>query len=298
MKLAAPFQLHCEYEDVIDEYNINYDPKKYVKTDKLNQAANVEKDSQLLLDKLIAFVEQTPRRINISIPNSEIPISHLAIVNKMHDNIYVKLNIRQVHYIDELKEKGIKFFVDNSAPISNFCLLDEILKLGVTDIYIADDLCYCMEEVHDKCEELEVQIRLILNRIPSTTPFANQDIYSPIFSPRDYEVLDQYIDVAEFDCYYSEENDAYNWSLFNVLYKSWFIRHDWFNDLREINKDLQIFYPVRTIMPLFMERKTNCGRACAVSNSCHKCETVMELAEMLYDDGVYIKTEGKNEESE
>lgn len=47
-------------------------------------------------------------------------------------------------------------------------------------------------------------------------------------------------------------------------------------------------------MPDFIERKMNCGRQCVYNDRCRKCDTVMEIAESLYDDGVYIK-QGKKE---
>ena len=115
MKLATPFQLHCDYEDVIDEWNINYDPYKYTKTDKLNQTANKKEESQMLFDKLITFVEQYPnKRINIAITDNNIPVSHLVTLNKLHDNVYVKLNIYQQRYATEFKNKGIKFFFNST----------------------------------------------------------------------------------------------------------------------------------------------------------------------------------------
>lgn len=290
MKLATPFQLHCKYEDVIDEWNINYDPYKYTKTDKLNQAADIKQESQMLFDKLISFVEAYPhKRINISIPDLDIPINHLVTLTKIHNNIYVKLRRHQFNYVEKLKDKNINFFFDNTVPVSTFILLDELIGLGVSDVYIADDLCYNLEKVSKRCKKDNVQVRLILNRIPATTPHASEDVRAPIFTPRHFEVLNKFIDVAEFDCSYIDDSDAYNWSVFNVLYRSWFLNHDWYNDLREINKDLRIFYPVRQEMPLFIERKVECGRQCVYNNMCHKCETVIEIARSLYEDNAYVK---------
>ena len=292
MKLATPFQLHCSYEDVINEWNINYDPYKYTKNDKLNQATNTVQESQMLFDKLISFVQTySDKRINIAITDVRIPVNHLITLNKINPNIHIRLNLYQFSYIDKLKKENIKFFFDSDLPVSTFILLDELIRLGVTDVYIADDLCYNLEKVSKRCKKDNIQIRLILNKIPVTTPTAYTDVRAPIFTPRHFEVLDQYIDVAEFDCFYNNESDAYNWKVFNVLYKSWFIKHDWYNDLREINKDLEIFYPVRQEMPNFIERKVNCGRKCVYDDICYKCDTVVELANLLYDDGVYIKIE-------
>jgi len=247
----------------------------------------------MLFDKLLSFCNQySGKRINIAITSSEMPISHLSTLNKIYDNIYVRLNVAQYQYVEKLKEKGIKFFFDYTLPASNFVLLDKLIQMGVSDVYIADDLCYRLEDVSNRCKNSNVQIRLILNRIPSTVPAAGSDIHSPIFTPRHYSQLNEYIDVAEFDCYYEFESDAYNWNMFTVLYKAWFIKHDWYNDLREINLDLEIFYPVRQEMPNFIERKLNCGRQCVYNDRCHKCETVIELAQMMYEDGTYIIKEG------
>lgn len=297
MKLATPFQLYSEYEDVIDEWNINYDPYKYSKTDKLHQAAAQKNESEMLFDKLISFVEKYPnKRINIAIPDTDIPIRHFNTLNKIHDNIFIKLNLYQFNWAKKLKENNIKFFFDITVPITTFTLLDEVIKLGVTDIYVADDMCYNLDNVRAACDKHGIQIRLILNRIPATTFGANTDIRAPIFSPRHFEILDNYIDVAEFDCFYEKESDAYNWGLFKVLYKAWFINHDWWNDLREINYDLEIFYPVRQELPNFIKRKINCGRKCVYSKRCNKCEIVMEIANEFYEEGSYIKlNKGRNE---
>ena len=251
----------------------------------------------MLFDKLISFVENySNKRINIRIIGNDIPLNHLVTLSRINKNIHVKLDLYQFSCVERLKEKDIKFYFDQHVPATTFIFLDELLNLGVSDVYIADDLCYNLENVSKRCKKDGVQIRLILNRIPATTPYAFSDVRAPIFTPRNFPELDQYIDVAEFDCFYEDESDAYNWNKFNVLYKAWFKKHDWFNDLREINSDLEIFYPVRQQMPNFIERKLNCGRQCVYNDRCRKCDIVMEIAELLYEDDVYIKQpKGKKE---
>ena len=110
----------------------------------------------------------------------------------------------------QLQQNNIKFFFGKELPITSFTLLDEMFANGVSDIYIADDLCYNLAKVSKRCKEKGVQIRLILNRIPITSLLAYDDVRAPIFSPRHYEELNKYIDVAEFDCYYEDTSDAYN----------------------------------------------------------------------------------------
>lgn len=80
-----------------------------------------------------------------------------------------------------------------------------MLKLNVSDIYIYDALCYQMPIVKDKCNKQNIQIRLVLNKIPTNQPNAGQDYRAPIFTPRDMDTLENFIDVAEFDCF-SDKN--------------------------------------------------------------------------------------------
>ena len=210
-------------------------------------------------------------------------------MKKISDNVYIKLSIYQTQYVKQFQENDIKFFFDNTVPVSTLTFLDALIKIGVTDVYIADDLCYKLPRVSKACKKNNVQIRLILNRIPTTAPNIGEDIRHPIFTPRHYYELDKYIDVAEFDCFYENESDAYNWSVFKVLYKAWFKKHDWWNDLREINKDVKFFYPVRQELESLIQRKVDCGHRCVWNDRCHKCDFILELAKDFYDSDLYIK---------
>ena len=73
-------------------------------------------------------------------------------------------------------------------------------SLGVSDIYISDDLFYNLEKVKQFTVANDIQIRMVLNRAASTSPDRNNDIRGPFVSPRDMDILEQYIDIGEFDC--------------------------------------------------------------------------------------------------
>lgn len=170
------------------------------------------------MQKLIDFCELYPnKRINILFKN-DIDFEILNVINKIHNSLYVRIINQQIPLIKKLQEENIKFFFDETLPCSSLGLLDYMLKLGVTDIYIYDTLCYLMPSVKKRCEEAGVQIRLVLNKIPAFQLDAGSDYRAPIFTPRDMEILEQYIDVAEFDCF--KENGFYDWHKFNVLYNA------------------------------------------------------------------------------
>lgn len=205
MKLATPFDLNVDYIKNTNEFNILY------------------KSETATLDKLISFFENyLDIRINIEFED-EIKIEYLKILQKIHNDFAVRIiSSSQAKKITELKENNIKFFFDNDfLPCYSFALLDMMISLGVSDIYISDILCYNMEKVKELCEQNNIQIRLVLNLIPQLSPNKNTDIKAPIFNPRDREELDKYIDVAEFEC-----GSPYDWHKEFVYYKAWFIKED------------------------------------------------------------------------
>ena len=76
-----------------------------------------------------------------------------------------------------------------------------MLFIGTTDIYPYDTLWYNMDVVAQRCQENNVNIRLVLNEIPTLQPNAGEDYRSPIFTPRDVNMLEEYVDTVEFNCY-------------------------------------------------------------------------------------------------
>lgn len=63
--------------------------------------------------------------------------------------------------------------------IDSFRLLEYVASLGVTDVYITDDLCYNLEMVRRACNKYNIRTRLIINRIPSSRPDKGIDPRSP-----------------------------------------------------------------------------------------------------------------------
>lgn len=102
--------------------------------------------------------------------------------------------------IELLKQKKINFYFDTSYVCSNFVLFAAMIAMGVSDIYAYDDLFYNLKKVSKTCKEHNIQIRTVLNRVASTSPGKGFDIRGPFITPRDMNVLEEYIDVAEFDC--------------------------------------------------------------------------------------------------
>ena len=87
MKLAIPFKLCNEYNDIAKEFNINFDKNKNS------------------LDKLFEFIEEfSDHRINISFPKG-VDVSIAKKETKVGDNVYYRLKPQDALYIKELNDE-------------------------------------------------------------------------------------------------------------------------------------------------------------------------------------------------
>lgn len=262
--LAIPYKFkgNEELNEIASEFNILFD------------------DDRNTLDRIIYFMQQYEgKRFNICFKNGiNMPI--VKSIASVTDKACFRLKPSDVQYIEELKENNVKYFFDKEMLVTDYTNLDAYVRAGVTDVYIGDDLCYNLKDVSNYLEENNIKMRLVLNRIPATSMDRNINPKSPIYRPQDFDLLNIYFDMFEFDVGdYGNEN----WNKLNVLYKTWFKNQYWHGDLREINEDLQILFPNDMIIPEFTSYKVNCERRCnqRATSSCRKCEQFLNIAYQL-----------------
>lgn len=138
-------------------------------------------------------------RFNIAIDTSEYSFDYakLKILNAIHHNLYFIIPPRE-EICTILRKNNIKFYFDSSAAATNFRSLEQLAKIGVSSIYIADDLCYDLKRVRAACDKYGLEIRWILDAIPSFFSNKTMDVRAPIMLPECIDDLDKYIDVFEF----------------------------------------------------------------------------------------------------
>lgn len=280
MKLAAPYTSNKKWKEIPDEYNLTFK-----KTSKINR-----------LQDFCEFC--AGKRVNVCFQDINIPINELEKIYKLYPNLYIRLLPTQIKEMFILKEKGMKYFFDVSMPCYSGAVLDFLINAGVTDIYLYDSLWYVLPQVSKRCKAENINIRLILNRIPSLRPDAGTDYCAPIFSPIDMDYLDKYVDTGEFDCYIGDQNEAYDWHKFNVYYKAWYVNKQWLGYLNELNIELQLSIPVSSLPPNFIKRRCECGRRCSLDSRCTHCKDYIDLANNLAAVGIYFegqKTENSAE---
>ena len=269
VNLAIPFRVHNVRNDLVSEFNVRF-------TEGRNS-----------FEKFIDFINMyLDKRINVRF-FGEFPMHVITTVDKLSDNIYVRLGQDQFMMIEELKNNGIKYFFESEANFTyNLSSLDSATAIGVTDIYPTDDLLYDLRNTKRFCDEHNINMRLVLNRIPMTTVNKGTDYKSQIYRPQDKEFLDEYFTTYEFDC-----GQPVDWAKFDVLYRAWFDRGGWNGDLEEINDDLQVSYPNLSVIPNLTNIEGSCERRCTkrINNPCDKCNQFMRTAISMANTGIYLK---------
>lgn len=267
--VACPYSINSKYNDIVSEFNI-----------KFNKTSTLE--------SVLDFIQKYDKYVRINIEftdNLDIGIS--KSVNRISDNVFIRVSRKDINLAKELKENNIKFFFDASFPAINKMLLNDMVELGVSDVYIADDLCYNLSNTSKYCHSHNVNLRLILNRIPSTSLFKGENIRDMFFCPSDIDGLSEYYDTFEFDC-----GDPFEWNKFNVLYRTFFIKKQWDGNIQEINKDIKFLIMNNTILNNFTYYKSNCKYKCRfiTDSKCRKCDQVKAIADMLYKKNIRFKT--------
>ena len=250
MKLAAPFTLNPKFTELPDEYILRF---------------RENADPEALLDFAEAYSEKD---ISLIFEGIDINIDLLEQAVEKNPNIKVCLYNYQMGQIDELKEKNLKFYFSQfDYPCSCMSFLDDCIRLGVSDIYVADDLRYNLRNVKTVCNKNNIKIRMVLNRTHTLSQFGGFLSTDPFYCPKDYEALSEYVDIGEFDC-----GLPYHWDWFEDYYNAWYKYHDYIGSLSDINPDLYFNYPVQHAYKNFNRVKMTCQRHCLWDDSCGICQ--------------------------
>ena len=273
MKFAAPYQLNdCTIDyDSIDEFNILF-------------------TSNSTYDDLRKFLQLYPNhRINIEYEEGY-DVESLFLFFSEHNQLYWRMKNYDLPHIRECRDKKINFFLDKSLPVYSYSLLEWVLANEPTDIYITDDLTYNLEEVTKQCYEKGIHLRVVLNKMPTLSSITASCPSIQVYRPQDYDFLSEYYTVGEFDC-----GEPYDWVKAEVLYRRWYIDHDWNDDLDFMNPDLVLPYPTKSIPPELTRLRSKCKHRCTMSanNMCRKCQRLLEMGYMnadrnlIYNDSEY-----------
>ena len=130
MDVAIPFKFKGKLNDKVQQFNIFFDPN--------------END----FDTLIDFIQEYQDKIvNIEYRNG-VDVKTASALSKISDNVRFRLRAEDIQKTSQLREKGCKYFFDNSFAVESWTDLYRFVNdYGVSDIYVCNDLAYQLDEV-------------------------------------------------------------------------------------------------------------------------------------------------------
>ena len=253
---------HMQYINEANEWTIKYNSKDTTLLDFLD----LHKD----------------KRINIYVSGEEAlttPISLFEELCKKYNNIYLKLDMKYFYKKD--KKYNFKFFFDEL--VNDWDVLIGLLKYGVTDIYIVENLGFELDKVAEIAAQYNAQVRVYPNVAQSkfeTTP----PLKKFFIRPEDIKAYEEYIDILEF---FDADTQL------DTYYKIYAIDKKWFGKLNEIIKNFNFDIDNKYIIPRFGEKRRVCNKKCLKGGICSRCDNIEELAKTLEQSKIVIWNDEK-----
>lgn len=199
----------------------------------------------------------------------------------------VLLSVNQKEAIKLMQNEKIKFFIKEYAD--SWDMLHSLVLIGVTDVYIANDFAFSMQDIATYCHSNNVAIRVYPNVAQTNAYFKDK---LPTFKfffirPEDLRFYEGLVDTIEFYC--SDENQ-------NILYK---IYKDgkWRGDLSILILGLDENANGNMIAPGFAQGRLNCGKRCSYTG-CRRCDSILALADKMSENGYKFGEEREEENNE
>ena len=186
-------------------------------------------------------------------------------------------DINNEQLMQTFKNAEVSFFF--IEIVKSWTHLNALIKKGVSDIYVAENLCFAIDKVAALAHKAGIKIRTFPN--VAQKDLADYDIYSFFIRPEDIHYYEKYIDVCEFFTE-TDKNNA------DIYYKIYAIDKKWFGDLQEIIIGLNQPLDSRYIIKQFAEARSKCEQKCFKGIPCNICEHVLDLMKTLKEKNLLI----------
>lgn len=258
MKYCVDFDTRFQYINEIDEIIIKYNKQK---ADALKYIQEHPKNCVILYIDNVED-EETKKELN--------KLSQIALE---HPEFNFKVEFAEMIYNIQEYNYHFKYFFH--TYVNTWDRFIGILNLGVSDIYIIDELGFELDKIAEIAHKNNVSIRCFAN-IAQSSWVDTPSIKKFFIRPEDISFYENFIDVIYFTGKIEEINIYYD------IYKN---DKKWFGKLNEIILNLdendEIDLDSRYIIPRFAEVRVKCGKKCLKGNNCQICERIYELSQSL-----------------
>lgn len=184
--------------------------------------------------------------------------------------------------LEKFKEHNIGYFFTTHA--NTWDKLHGLLEMGVTDVFVTEELGFSLDKVRKAVDAYGAQIRVFPNLAQSS--FEQTPPLKKFFiRPEDTPIYDQYIDV--FDFTYWRTKELPNKEIQNVNYEIYVKKQKWAGDLSDFIVWLDEPIDSRFIVDIFGERRAKCDKRCFKGTPCHLCEAITDFSVTLGEKGIY-----------
>jgi len=265
MKYSLNYNQNTEYAECIskaNEWNIVYNSKDTT----LLEFLNLHKD----------------KRINIYF-KEKVEQKFLEDLCDKYNNIYLKLNYQEYKdfFLDEQNKPKIRFFFD--IEINDIDILNGVLKLGVTDVYLVENLCFELKELSTIIHSYNTSIRVYPN-VAQSKWYNTPALKKFFIRPEDIDFYEDYIDTIEL---YNVDKQI------DIYYNIYAIKKKWFGKLNEIIIDFNSEIDNKYIIPRFAEMRIKCNKKCFKGGRCRRCDIIEQLSDSLEAGEIVVKIDNK-----
>lgn len=198
-------------------------------------------------------------------------------------NVAIRLSEYEEELLPQLKECKIDFFFNKF--INNWEELHKYINLGVSDLYIVEDLCFELDKVKNLVNNIKIRTfpNVSQKKVIETSP-----IKTFFIRPEDVNTYSKYVDILEF--FGDGKKDEIYYKIYNNDKK-------WYGDLQELIIDLGEEVDSRFIIPKFAEKRIKCGRKCLKGDNCKICDRILELSQNLKESKLIVRVDKEEKDN-
>lgn len=223
------------------------------------------------LGLVIKYMKEHPeKRLIVEVPNKDCDVVKLQQQCDIlkEENINYTISTESFSLLNTLIEKGYNAFLD--FPFTDYEIVDESIKIGVTDIWIDGPLAFDLPNINKILKDTNIKIRIKPNGTKNNLTFLT-DIKSFFIRPEDLYLYKDYIDTIDF----KELNNHREETLLSI-YK----RGNFDHQINYLINDLDCTILNSSIPEIFGKNRLECRQRCKSNpNSCHSCPLAINLAQ-------------------
>lgn len=162
--------------------------------------------------------------------------------------------------------------------VNNFAQLHYMFTKNVSEIYVAEGICFDLERAKRACKRYGVQLRAFPN-VAQAEVKQTPALHKFFIRPEDVEEYSDCIDTLEF------------WGPLDrqaTLHKI-YTKGIWFGDLNDLILDLNLSFDSRRVMPGFAHVRKTCDQKCLKGGACAICDRMLNISKLLEEKELIIK---------